>query len=82
MRHGNRQLEFIGERLEPDFLPVLDLRFRHAFLFFMTELSSRQVVHFGVTRAPTAAWVAQQHLHRTSMMAQPSGCASISSSGS
>ena len=43
-----------------DFLPVVDLFFRLAFAFFILELSSRRVVHFGVTRAPTEAWVAQQ----------------------
>jgi putative transposase len=36
-----------------DFLPVVDLFFRQAFVFFVTELGSRQVVHFGMTRAPT-----------------------------
>jgi putative transposase len=43
-----------------DFLPVVDLCFRQAFVFFIIELSSRRVVHFGVTREPCAAWVAQQ----------------------
>ena len=43
-----------------DFLPVLDLTFRNVFLFFIIELSSRRVVHFGITRHPTAEWVAQQ----------------------
>jgi hypothetical protein len=42
-----------------DFLPVLALRFRHAFLFFIIKLSSCRVIHFGVTRTPTAAWAAQ-----------------------
>jgi putative transposase len=43
-----------------DFLPLFDLFFRQVFLFFIIELSSRRVVHFGVTRHPTEAWVAQQ----------------------
>ena len=43
-----------------DFLPVLDLFFRPIFLFFVLELSSRRVVHFGVTRQPTDEWVAPQ----------------------
>jgi transposase InsO family protein len=30
------------------------------FAFFVVELGSRRVVHVGVTRAPTDAWVAQQ----------------------
>ncbi len=43
-----------------DFLPVTDLLFRPLFAFFLVELGSRQVVHVGVTRHPTDAWVAQQ----------------------
>lgn len=42
-----------------DFLPVIDLFFRTAYVFFMIELSSRRVVHFGVTRHPTDTWLAQ-----------------------
>lgn len=43
-----------------DFLPVIDLTFRTLYIFFIIELSSRRVVHFGVTRYPTQEWVAQQ----------------------
>jgi hypothetical protein len=43
-----------------DFLPVTDLFFRSLFAFFIIELQSRKVVHVGVTRHPTDAWVAQQ----------------------
>jgi transposase InsO family protein len=43
-----------------DFLPVIDLWFRPLYLFFIVELSSRRIVHFGVTRSPTDVWVAQQ----------------------
>ncbi len=43
-----------------DFLPVYDLFFRPLFIFFIIELGSRRVVHFGVTRSPTDMWVAQQ----------------------
>ncbi len=43
-----------------DFLPVIDLWFRPLFLFFIVDLASRRVVHFGVTGSPTDAWVAQQ----------------------
>jgi putative transposase len=43
-----------------DFLQTYDLFFRTIFVFFMVELGSRRVVHFGVTRAPSDAWVAQQ----------------------
>jgi transposase InsO family protein len=43
-----------------DFLPVIDLFFRQIYAFFIIELGSRRVVHFGVTSHPTGAWVAQQ----------------------
>ncbi len=46
--------------LRCDFLPVADLFLRPLFLFFIIELGSRRVVHFGVTRHPTEAWAAQQ----------------------
>src|SRR5215831_15551842 len=43
-----------------DFLQVTDLFFRAFFAFFIVELQSRKVIHVGVTRSPTDAWVAQQ----------------------
>ena len=43
-----------------DFLQVTDLFFRPLFAFFIVELKSRKVIHVGVTRSPTDAWVAQQ----------------------
>jgi hypothetical protein len=43
-----------------DFLPVTDLLFRSLFAFFLIELKTRKVLHVGVTRHPTDAWVAQQ----------------------
>ncbi len=43
-----------------DFLPVFNLFFKQYFVFFIIELASRRVIHFGVTDAPTDAWVAQQ----------------------
>jgi putative transposase len=43
-----------------DFLQTFDPRFRPLFAFVIVELSSRRVVHVGVTRHPTDAWVAQQ----------------------
>ena len=42
-----------------DFLQVTDLFFRSLFAFFVIELSSRKVIHVGVTRSPTDAWVAR-----------------------
>ncbi len=43
-----------------DFLQVTDLFFRPLFAFFLLELKTRRVIHVGVTRSPTDAWVAQQ----------------------
>ena len=43
-----------------DFLPVTDLCFRPLFAFFVIALDSRRIVHLGVTRHPTDAWVARQ----------------------
>ena len=43
-----------------DFLPVTDLLFRPVYAFFVVALGTRRVVHVGVTRHPTDAWVAQQ----------------------
>jgi len=43
-----------------DFLPVVTLFFRQYIVFFIVELASRRVVHFGVTAHPTDAWAAQQ----------------------
>src|SRR5207248_9251555 len=49
-----------GEIWACDFLQVTDLYFRSLFAFFLIELKSRKVIHFGVTRSPADAWVAQQ----------------------
>ena len=43
-----------------DFLQVTDLFFRPLFAFFLIELQSRKVIHVGVTRSPSDAWVAQR----------------------
>ena len=43
-----------------DFLQTTDLFFRPVFAFFVVEHATRRVVHLGVTRHPTDAWVAQQ----------------------
>ena len=43
-----------------DFLPVPDLLFRPLYAFVVIALGSRRVVHVGVSRQPTDAWVAQQ----------------------
>jgi putative transposase len=39
---------------------VTDLFFRQLFAFFLTLLKTRRVIHVGVARSPTDAWVAQQ----------------------
>jgi putative transposase len=49
-----------GEIWACDFLPVTDALFRPVYAFFVIALGSRRVVHVGVTRHPTDAWVAQQ----------------------
>jgi transposase InsO family protein len=54
-----------------DFLPVTDLLFRPLYAFFLIELASRRVVHVGVTRHPTDAWVAQQLREATPFGQQP-----------
>ena len=45
----------LGERLPPSHRSVLST----LFAFFIIELQSRKVIHVGVTRSPTDAWVAQ-----------------------
>ena len=43
-----------------DFLPVTDLLFRSLHAFFVMDLATRKIVHVGVTRHPSDAWVTQQ----------------------
>ena len=43
-----------------DFLQLNDIWFRPIFAFFVIDLGARKVVHVGVTRNPSATWVAQQ----------------------
>jgi putative transposase len=43
-----------------DVLQTYDFFFRAIFVFVVIELGSRRLVHFGVTRSPNDAWVAQQ----------------------
>jgi len=50
----------VGQIWACDFLQVTDLFFRPLFAFFLIELKTRRVIHVGVTRSPTDAWVAQQ----------------------
>jgi putative transposase len=43
-----------------DFIQTYDVFLRTLFVFVIVELGSRRLVHFGVTKNPTDAWVAQQ----------------------
>jgi transposase InsO family protein len=43
-----------------NFLQVTDLFFRPLFAFFLIEIKTRKVIHVGVTRSPSDAWVAKQ----------------------
>jgi transposase InsO family protein len=54
-----------------DFLQVADLSFRSLFAFFVVDHGSRRVIHVGVTRHPTDAWVAQQLREATSFGTHP-----------
>jgi len=54
-----------------DFLPVTDLFFRPVFAFVVIALGTRRVVHIGVTRHPTDAWVAQQLREATPFSQRP-----------
>ncbi len=54
-----------------DFLPVTDLLFQPLHAFFVVALETRRVVHVGVTRHPTDAWVAQQLREATPFGQQP-----------
>ena len=50
----------LGETWACDFVQTYDLFFRVIFVYFIVELGSRRVVHYGVTRSPSDCWVAQQ----------------------
>jgi len=62
--HGQNWSTFLKNHAQQvracDFLQVIDLFFRQIYTFFIIDLGSRRVVHFGVTPHPTDAWVAQQ----------------------
>jgi putative transposase len=54
-----------------DFLQTYDLSCRTLFVFVMVELGSHRVAHFGVTRHPTDAWIAQQLREATPFGTKP-----------
>jgi putative transposase len=62
--HGQSRTTFLANHANQiwacDFVQTFDVFFRSVFLFFIIEHGSRRVVHVGVTRTPTDAWVAQQ----------------------
>ena len=60
-----------GETWACDFLQVTDPLFRPLCACFLVALGSRRVVHVGVTRSPTDAWVTQQLREATPYGAQP-----------
>ncbi len=50
---------------------MIELFFWSLYIFFIVELGSRQVVHFGVTCNPTDAWVTQQRREATAFGEAP-----------
>jgi putative transposase len=74
-RSGQRWATFLRNHAHEiwaaDFLPVTDLFFRPVYAFVVIALGSRRVVHVGVTRHPTDAWVAQQHREATPFGRRP-----------
>ena len=61
---GQTWLSFLHNQAEAiwacDFIQVTDVFFKSLFVFVLIELSSRRVVHVGITRHPTDVWTAQQ----------------------
>jgi hypothetical protein len=62
--HGQSWATFIanhaGETWACDFVQTFDVFFRTVFVYFIVELGSRRIVHYGVTRSPGDFWVAQR----------------------
>ncbi len=54
-----------------DLLQVMDVFLRDLFVFFILEVGSRKIVHVGVTRHPTDAWLAQQLREATPLGTAP-----------
>jgi len=73
--HGQTWATFLRNHAQDiwacDFLQLHDLFFQPLFAFFIMELGSRRIVHFGVTRAPTDVWTAQQLREATPFGAAP-----------
>jgi transposase InsO family protein len=60
--HGQSWKTFLANHTvwAGDFLQVHDIWFRSLFAFFVIDIKSREVIHVGVTRAPTEQRTAQQ----------------------
>lgn len=62
--HGQTWATFLANHASEiwtcDFVQTYDRFFRIVFLFLIIEHGSRRVVHVGVTRSPSDAWVTQQ----------------------
>jgi hypothetical protein len=60
-RHGQSWHAFLRNHTvwACDFLQTYDVWFRPVFAFFIVDINTKQVVHVGVTRHPTAQWTAQ-----------------------
>jgi putative transposase len=54
-----------------DYLPITDIFFRQLYAFVIVELSSRKIIHIGVTRHPTDEWTAQQLREATPFEQRP-----------
>jgi transposase InsO family protein len=54
-----------------DFLQTYDVFFRVMFIFVMIEISSRRIIHVGITHHPTDLWVSRQVVAATAWDKQP-----------
>ncbi len=54
-----------------DYLPITDIFFRQLYAFVIVELSTRKIIHIGVTRHPTDEWTAQQLREATPFNQRP-----------
>jgi putative transposase len=73
--HGQRWSTFLRNHAHEtwacDFVQTYDVFFRPIFAFFIIHLGTRRVVHFNVTRQPSAHWTAQQLRNATSWCSGP-----------
>jgi hypothetical protein len=62
----------LHETLASDFAVVPTLTFGIVYVFFVLSLERRQILHFNVTRHPTAAWTTQQVVTRCGLLGHSS----------